>query len=79
MFDDIVTRLLAYMGRSAEPPREITPDDVRKAVETLKNAKPYDPCVIGHVLSPASYAKGYGVCANCFTPVGDWSKAITND
>ena len=58
---------------------ELTAEDIMKAVEAIKNHKPYDLCADGHVVSPSAYQEGYGTCANCFAPVGDWSKAISND
>lgn len=54
----------------------LTAADIRKAVDAIKNHKPYDLCRDGHVVSPAAYKLGYGTCSNCFSPVGDWSKAI---
>lgn len=57
----------------------LTAEDIMKAVEVIKNYKPYNLCKDGHVVSPATYERGWGNCSNCGTYVGDWSKAFSND
>lgn len=63
----------------SEKQNRLTVDDIKEAAKMIIESMPKNPCEYGHVISPASFPKGYGICANCFQPVGDWSKAVRDE
>ena len=59
----------ADISESHEP---VTREALLRFVEQLKNMPP-DPCSLGnHVVSMREKDRGYGICANCMRPVGEW-------
>lgn len=57
---------------SSPEPEPLNEEALLRFIENVKSMPP-DPCRLGkHVVSSFEYDRGYGVCANCMRPVGDW-------
>jgi hypothetical protein len=50
----------------------LTADDLTAAMRAIE-AMPPHPCRLGqHLISPKAKQRGYGICVECKTPVGQW-------